>query len=78
MSWSDHISVPGLFSIPTILNMAIPVMEFQVRGYKIRKIQHTQMKLLNFENWCSGKLSKIGHNFSNNMILKSCYQKMYS
>ena len=25
----------------------------------------TQMKLLNFKNWCSGKLSKIGHHFSN-------------
>ena len=31
--------------------MAIPVIEFQ----------HTQKKLLNFENWCNGKLSKSGH-----------------
>ena len=27
------------------------------------KNQHTQRKLLNFENWCSGELSKIGHHF---------------
>ena len=27
------------------------------------KNQHTQSKSLNFENWCSGKLSKIGHHF---------------
>jgi len=27
------------------------------------KNQHTQRKLLNFENWCSGVLSKIGHHF---------------
>jgi hypothetical protein len=38
-------------------NMAIPVMEFQVWGYKIIKIfiknQHTLRKLLKFEIWCS-------------------------
>ena len=27
------------------------------------KNQHTQRKSLNFENWCSGVLSKIGHYF---------------
>ena len=26
--------------------------------------QHTQRKLLNFENWVSGEVSKIGHHFS--------------
>ena len=25
---------------------------------------------MNFENWCSGELSKIGHHFSNKVILK--------
>ena len=39
--------------------MALPVMEFQDQGYKIRKIlhknQHTQWKLLNFENWTNGE-----------------------
>ena len=41
--------------------MALPVMEFQDQdhGYKISKIfgkkQHTQRKLLNFENWTSGE-----------------------
>ena len=28
------------------------------------KNQLWQMKLLNFENWCNGELSKIGHHFS--------------
>jgi hypothetical protein len=32
--------------------------------------QQTQRKLLNFENWCSGELSKIGHDFSNKVIKK--------
>ena len=32
--------------------MAFPVVEFS-----------SQMKLLNFENWGSGELSKIGHHF---------------
>ena len=35
--------------------MAIPVMEFQVQGYKN---QHAQKKLFNFENLCSGEVSK--------------------
>ena len=48
--------------------LAIPVMELSREGYKIRKvfwpkINCSQMKLLNFENWSSGELSKIGHNF---------------
>ena len=32
------------------------------------KNQHTQRKLLNFENWTSGEASKIEHHFSNNVI----------
>ena len=28
------------------------------------KNQHTQRKFLNFENWVSGEVSKIGHHFS--------------
>ena len=28
------------------------------------KNQHIQRKLLNFENWVSGEVSKIGHHFS--------------
>ena len=28
------------------------------------KNQHTQRKLLNFENWVNGEVSKIGHDFS--------------
>ena len=47
-------------------NMALPVLEFQAQGYKVRKFlpkkQHTQRKLLNFENWTNGEpqyLAKI-------------------
>ena len=32
------------------------------------KNQHTLRKLLNFENWCSGEPSKVGHDFSNKVI----------
>ena len=28
------------------------------------KNQHPQRKLLNFENWVNGEVSKIGHHFS--------------
>ena len=34
------------------------------------KNQHTQRKFMNFENFCNGKLSKIGNHFSNNVIKK--------
>ena len=30
----------------------------------LAKNQHTQRKLLNFENWVSGEVSKIEHHFS--------------
>ena len=43
--------------------MAIPVVEFLKEGYKIRKfffqkINRSQMKSLNFVNWCNGEVSK--------------------
>ena len=41
---------------------------FQMGGTKLERFlpmnQHTQRKLLNLENWVSGEVSKIGHNFS--------------
>ena len=40
---------------------------FQTRGTKLKrclpKNQHTQRKLLNFENWVNGEVSKIGYHF---------------
>ena len=42
--------------------MAIPVVEFSRGGTKLERFlsknQHTQRKLLNFENWCSVKKCK--------------------
>ena len=32
------------------------------------KNQHTKKKLLNFEFWINGELSKTGHHFSNDVI----------
>ena len=49
--------------------MAIRVVEFSSEGTKLERFlhknQHTQRKLLNFEFWINGKLSKVGHHFSN-------------
>ena len=52
-------------------------------GYNIGNIlpknQHTQRKLLNFENWCNGEVSKIGHRFRSGLkidIIKSCAPKL--
>ena len=45
---------------------------FQTGDTKLERIlpknQHTQRKLLNFEFWINGELSKIGHHFSNKVI----------
>ena len=40
---------------------------FQAWGTKLERFlhknQHTQRKLLNFENWVNGEVSKIGYHF---------------
>ena len=54
--------------------MKIQVVSFQAEGTKLEvflhKNQHNQRKLLNFEFWINGELSKIGHHFSNKKIEK--------
>ena len=48
--------------------MAIRVVEFSSGGTKLDRFLHknqpTQRKLLNFEFWINGEVSKIGHHFS--------------
>ena len=48
--------------------MAIWIVKFSCGGAKLERFlpknQHTQRKLLNFENWVNGEVSKIGHHFS--------------
>ena len=55
--------------------MAVRVVEFSSRGTTLEiflhKNQHTQRKLLNFEFWINGELSKIGYHFSKAMKLYS-------
>ena len=52
--------------------MVIRVVKLFEQGIQLERFlpknQHTHRKLLNFENWCNGELSKIGHHFSNNVI----------
>ena len=47
--------------------MAVQVVEFSDGGTKLERIlsknQHTQRKLLNFEFWINGELSKKGNYF---------------
>ena len=66
--------------------MVIWVFEFSSVGKKVERFlpknQHTQRKFLDFENWCSGELSKIGHYFSNKdiqrlMISKNANEKKF-
>ena len=52
----------------TLKVMALRVVKFFSGGYKLERFlpknQNTQRKLLNFEFWINGELSKIGHYFS--------------
>ena len=52
-----------------IYTMAIRVVEFSSEITKLERFsprnQHTQRKLLNFESWCNGEVSKIRHHFRN-------------
>ena len=45
---------------------------FQAGGTKLERLlpknPHTQRKLLNFENWTNGEVSKNEHQFSNKVI----------
>ena len=53
--------------------MVIWVVEFSSGEYKrsLPKNQHTQRKILNFENWLNGEVLKIGHHFSKESDLKN-------
>ena len=58
-----------------VLDRQYGLWSFQAGGTKLVKLerflhknQYTQRKLLNFEFWINGELSKIGHHFSNKVI----------
>ena len=54
--------------------MTIRVGSFQMGDSKLERFlpknQHTHRKLLNFENWIDGEVSKIGYHFSKESDLK--------
>ena len=56
-----------------VLVMAIRVVEFSNGGTKLERFlpknQHTQRKLLNFENWANGEVSKVPK-FDQNLTIK--------
>ena len=56
-----------------MLALVVRVVDFSSGGGTklerfLPKNQHTHRKLLNFEFWINGELSKIGHHFSNKVI----------
>ena len=62
----------GTVGVARGLGMAIQVVEFSSGGTKLERFwltnQNTQKKLSDLENWCNGKLSKIGQHFSNKVV----------
>ena len=63
--------------------MAVRVVKFSRGGTKLERFvpknQHTQRKLLNFENWVNGEVSKNRRHFRNKScsILKLTKNKFY-
>ena len=61
---------PGACTVPT---MAIRVVEFSMGGTKLERFltknQHTQRKLLNFENWVNVEVSKVSKFDQNYLII---------
>ena len=61
-----------VYGAVSMYTMTFPVVEFSRQGYKIRKVlaknQHTQRKLLNFENWVMGKCQKLDINLVSKVI----------
>ena len=59
--------------------MAIRVVEFSSGGTKLERFLHknqnTQRKLLNFENWVNGEVSKIGRHFRKQRDVKMSITK---
>ena len=47
--------------------MVVQVVKFLNGGTKLERFllknQHAQSKLLNFDNWINGEVSKVGHHF---------------
>ena len=61
-----------------VLNLDSKGLIYLKRILRLPNNQHTQRKLLNFEFWIHGELSKIEHNFSDKVIKKWFCQKMCS
>ena len=59
---------PGtILDVPVCAVWQYGLWSFQTAGTKLKRFltknQHTQRKLLNFEIWVNGEVSKIGHHF---------------
>ena len=69
MAGDAHPHLYGHLSDPMyVLVWQYGLWSFQTGGKKLKRFlpknQHTQRKLLNFENWSNGEVSKIGYHFS--------------
>ena len=69
-NWEFHSEI--VWKVLACLLWKYGLWSFQAGGTKLERFlhnnQHTQRKLLNFEFWINGELSKIGHHFSNKVI----------
>ena len=77
-----HYMRMSTMKLPPMSIMAVQVLSFQAGSTKLERFlhknQHIHRKLLNFEFWINGKLSKIGHHFSNEVIWKLVLSKNFN
>ena len=72
----QHATATHLVFLPTTLSSLwqYGLWSFQTEGTKLERFlpknQHTQRKLLNFENWVNGEVLEIGYHFSKESDLK--------
>ena len=65
-----HIGKLHISSQQSWSGVECPIWQYGLWSFQTTKLkrflpknQHTQRKLLNFENWVNGEVSKIGHHF---------------
>ena len=74
--FGQHFAIPAIVSVNI---MALSLMEFQNQGLKLerflQKNEHTQKKLLNFENWTNGEPQNLQKSKFLKLILLIFHEK---
>ena len=67
-----------MYSMTYINNMVVCKQGVQDWKHFCKKNQYPRGKVLNFENWYNGEVSKIGHYFRKYLKMDANHQTMFS